>query len=1027
MVIQRVSSPSLIARGPELAALTGALDRAGAGRASTVFVAGDSGVGKSRLLDEFAGHAGERGAHVLAGECVTLAAGELPYGAIRAALRPLEAELRALPEADRAQAARLLPQLGAPGTSEAGLAATGERLGQAHLFEVLLGVLGRLGQDEPVVLVVEDIHWADPSTLDFLGFLMANVRRERLLLVCSYRMDELHGRHPLRPFLARHERRADATRIELRPFTVQELEALVVAIREQEPEPGLVARLHERGEGNAFFTEELLAAAGREPALPAGVRDVLLLRIEQLSPGAQQVLRVAATHGRLVPHRLIAAATDLSEPDLHEALREAVAHHVLVRRDLETFAFRHALLVEALTADALPGERAASHLALAEALERDPALGSRDGRAAAESCRHWLGAHRLTEGLAAAVRAAREAEDVYAFSEAAHHWLGVLELWDRLPDPAAVAGMDAVDAHARAAEAAAFADDGAGALRLVRAAVALVDPVSDPRRAAMLHERLARYLWLFSGDNEGAEREYRKAVELLPPGEPGPELAVALASLSQILVLRGQTSESIERGEQAIAMARRTGARGAEALALNAMGTAAAFLGDRATGIARLRDSLSMSEAMADLDIATRGYVNTAEVLDQDGRIEESIELAMRGAERVRAYGLRDSSLLLASEAAIRLAKLGRLDEAAALVADAPELRPSLAKLNQCAVRTRLHVHRGEADEAERMLRAAEGALPFVPATWLEPIASVRLELALLRGRPEEAWRIGTEALGPDADEEHVAFVARTHAVTARAGAILAERARAAGDAARADALVAEIDVLATRFDARLHAAGLHGAPPPEALAHRALVAAERERAAGRATAALWRAAADRCAALGLELDRAYAGLRAAECALLDGDRDAAEGELAAGARADRRRRRRVAARAVRGPRPARPLHRPARPERGPRRAGRGDRPPDGSHGARARGARAARAGPHEPPDRRAALHGDEDGQRPRVADLHQARRRVARRGGDDGAAARPRGLSRWLRHRSAHPLDVRAPALDLASPPVSSETEETR
>jgi DNA-binding CsgD family transcriptional regulator/tetratricopeptide (TPR) repeat protein len=883
VVIQRVSSPSLIAREPELAALAGALDRAHDGRAATVFVAGDSGVGKSRLLDEFARHAEERGTHVLAGECVTLAAGELPYGAIRAALRPLEAELRALPEADRAQAARLLPQLGAPGASEAGLAATGERLGQAHLFEVLLGVLGRLGEHAPVVLVVEDIHWADPSTLDFLGFLMANVRRERLLLVCSYRTDELHSRHPLRPFLARHERRPDATRIELRPFTVQELEALVLAIREQAPEPGLVARLHERGEGNAFFTEELLAAAGREPTLPASVRDVLMLRIEQLSPAAQQVLRVAAAHGRLVPHRLLAAATDLPEPDLHEALREAVAHHVLVRRDMDTFAFRHALLVEALTADALPGERAASHLALAEALERDPSLGSRDGRAAAESCRHWLGAHRLREGLAAAVRAAQEAEDVYAFSEAAHHYLRVLELWDQVPEPAALAGMDAVELHGRAAEAAAFGDDGASALRLVRAAVALVDPAADPRRAAMLRERQARYLWLFSGDNEGAQRAYQEAVDLLPPDEPGPELAMALASLSQILVLRGSTTEAIERGEQAIAMARRTGARSAEALALNAMGTAAAFVGDRATGSAQLQESLAMSEGIGDLDIATRGYVNTAEVLDQDGRTEESIELARRGAERVRAHGLRDSSLLLEGEAAVRLVKLGRLDEAAALVADAAALRPSLAKLDQCAVRARILVHRGAAEEAERMLRAAEGALPFVPATWMEPLGSVRLELALLRGQPEEAWRTGTASIGAAGDGEHVAFVARIHALTARAGAILAERARAAGDTARADALHAEIEALSARFDARLERAGLRGSPPPEALAQRALCAAEQGRAAGHASHAAWTAAAERCRALGLVLDEAYAGLQAAEGLLLDGDRAAAGAVLARG------------------------------------------------------------------------------------------------------------------------------------------------
>src|SRR5215207_262306 len=732
---QRVSSPELIGREQELTALLAALDRAGDGQASAVCLAGESGVGKSRLLDELTGRAERAGGHVLVGECVTLAAGELPYGAIRAALRPLGPELGTLPEIDREQLARLLPQLGTPGAPTAGLAATGEPLGQAHLFEVLLGVLGRLGETATVVLAIEDVHWADASTLDFLSFLIANVRRERLLVVCTYRTDELHRRHPLRPFLAQHERRSNVTRLDLAPFTFDELHAMVQAVLGATPDDGLVRRLHARAEGNAFFTEELLAAAARDPALPASVHDALMLRIEQLPATTQHVLRVAATHGRLVGHRLLAAATAIPEPELHEALREAVAHHVLARRDAETFAFRHALFVEALTTDSLPGERAGFHLALALALDADPTLSSRDGRAAAEACMHWLGAHRLPDALRAAVRAAHEAEEVYAFGAAAEHYMRALELWDQVDDPAELAGLDAVDLHAQAAEAAALGDDGTSAMRLIHAAIAMVDPKADRRRASLLHERLGRNQWLFSGDDERAEEAYQAAVDLLPPDEPRPELAVALASLAQILVLRGRTAESIERSEQAIDVARRTGERAAEALALNVIGCAACFLGDRRAGIAQLRASLELSEELGDLDIMSRGYINLGEVLDQDGRIAESITLALEGAARVRAVGLRDASLLLEGEAAVRLLKLGRLDEAEQLTVDALELRPSLTKLDQCAVRARILAHRGRADEAAKLLRAAEGAMPAIPATWIEPLGSARLELALLRGR----------------------------------------------------------------------------------------------------------------------------------------------------------------------------------------------------------------------------------------------------------------------------------------------------
>ena len=141
--------------------------------------------------------------------------------------------------------------------------------------------------------------------------------------------------------------------------------------------------------------------------------------------------------------------------------------------------------------------------------------------------------------------------------------------------------MDAAELHARAAEAASFGDDGPAAMRLIRAAIAMVDPAAERHRSALLRERLAHYHWVFAGDSERAELAYREAVDLLPLDEPCPALALSLASLAQSLVLRGRTAESIERAAQAIDIARRTGARDAEALALNAMGTAAAFLGDR--------------------------------------------------------------------------------------------------------------------------------------------------------------------------------------------------------------------------------------------------------------------------------------------------------------------------------------------------------------------------------------------------------------------------------------------------------------
>jgi DNA-binding CsgD family transcriptional regulator/tetratricopeptide (TPR) repeat protein len=886
-VPRRVSSPELIGRGPELTALVDALAGAADGRFAAVFVAGESGVGKSRLLHELERKAEARGMRTMAGECVTLAEGELPYAPIRSALRRLCAELDPqsfdeLIGPGRAELARLLPQLRDPGEPVPSGPPDLEPLARARLFEFLLALLARLGDRTPVVLVIEDLHWADHSTLDFLGFLIANARRERLLLIGSYRTDELHRRHPLRAFLAQHER-PPAVRLELRPFIPEELAAQLHAILDAAPEPAFVERLHERTEGNAFFTEELLAASREGTKLPASLREALLLRIEALPAATQHVLGLAAVHGRLVTHRLLAAAADLPEEELHDALRHAVNHHVLVRPDVARYAFRHALFAEALESDLLAGERMRLHLALARAIEQDPTVVEADGHAAAELCAHWLGAHRIPEALEAAVRAGDEAEQIYAFAEAGGHFERALELWERVDDAEQRAGMDAGALYARAAEAAHLGDDGPAAIRLVRGAIERVDPRADPYRAALLRERLGHYFWLFSGDDDAAQSAYQEAVELLPADEPRRERARVLAALGELLAMRGRTAESLERCEQAIAIARQTGGQTEEAHALDALGASLGLLGRRSEGIEHLRESLRMSDELGDLDLLTRAYVNLGEILDQDGRVEEAAELALAGAWRAGEVGMRDVRLLLEGEAATRLLKLGRLDEADRLTRTALEPWPSLGKLNQCAARARIEIQRGRLGDARPLLRAAEEAMPYARATWIEPLASARVELELLRGRPEDARRLAEQALELGDGDEHVGFTARLHALGARAGALLAQRARAAGDEPGADAAAARARELVDRIDRLVDPKRWRGAPPPEALAHRAACAAEAARAAGTDAAASWAALAERWALLALRLEEAYARLREAECHLLDGQRALAEDAVTAG------------------------------------------------------------------------------------------------------------------------------------------------
>jgi predicted ATPase len=218
---ERVSSPTFVGRTEELRRLEAALERAGAGEPAITLLGGEAGVGKTRLVGELAARAEKAGARVLVGGCIELGDGALPYAPIVEALRHLPrtldpASLRALAGPAHAELAGLLPELGdgPPGLGDPqGMAGHG----QARLFELVLGMLDRLGREQPLLLVVEDLHWADRSTRDLLAFLVRNLRAGRVLLVATYRSDELHRRHPLRPFLAELARSGRADRVELQP------------------------------------------------------------------------------------------------------------------------------------------------------------------------------------------------------------------------------------------------------------------------------------------------------------------------------------------------------------------------------------------------------------------------------------------------------------------------------------------------------------------------------------------------------------------------------------------------------------------------------------------------------------------------------------------------------------------------------------------------------------------------------------------------------------------------------------------
>ena len=633
-----MTSSRLIGRTAELAELEAALRDAAAGRPSLAFVAGESGVGKSRMVAEFAHRTRDSGARVAIGECVELGEEELPYAPIVSVLRSLaregDAVLDALPPGVRAELATLLPELGDGAGSEP-LRANETTLGQPRLFEALLTLLDHLGREQPFALVLEDIHWADRSTRAFLVFLGRSLWTERVLVIATYRSDELHRRHPLRPLLAELERDTRARRIELMRLTRDELADLLDDVLGGPPDAELLERLYTRSEGNPLFTEELLAARldGRG-GLPTTLRDALMVRIERLSEPAQEVLRLLSA-ARVISHDVLADASGLGGAELRTVVREAAESNVIVADERGRYQFRHALLREVVHDDLLPGEHAELHLALARALEAQAAESGDDAILSAGIAHHYLSAGCQREALMWSVRAADAAERVHAHGEAGSQLERALDLWSRVPDAAEQAGCDRVHLVGRAARA--LINDGAHprAEALLKQALGDVDEQEQPRLAAGLLELLSRAQWSL-GRAEDAREAVARAVALLPEDEAqSPERARIFSRQAKIAMLQGRFSEVLPAARAALAAATDADA-GPRADALNAMGLSLILLGDVEEGSDCLREAIAISPVGFE---RTSAWSNLADALHIVGRSREGYAVAEQGLAETTGPG----------------------------------------------------------------------------------------------------------------------------------------------------------------------------------------------------------------------------------------------------------------------------------------------------------------------------------------------------------------------------------------------------
>ncbi|WP_028065401.1 helix-turn-helix transcriptional regulator [Solirubrobacter soli] len=843
---QRITSPRLIGREPQLQRLRELYTRAAAKRFTLALIKGDAGIGKSRLVDEFEAP----DALLLRGSCFPISGEEAPYSPLVAALRDVPAErldaaAGRLPESLIAELAILLPAL-AP---QAPAARDGSRGAQGRQYEYLLELLARLADETPVVLIVEDIHWADPSTLDFLSFVARNARHERVLLVATHRLHDGGDLQALERYVDQLERCQAVETIVLGPLTEDQVSEQIEAILQHPADHSITRRITARTQGNPFFVEELIAQGDTaETPLPAGQAATLLERVSTLSPRTRQILQVLAAFGRAIEHDVLAQAAGIEEPELSALLRTAVDAHV-IHADGATLTFRHALTREAVYDALLPGERERLHAAVARALFERP-----DITDAAELAVQWRAAGEPAAALAASVEAARAAAGMYAYSEAVEHYTAAVALWHSAEadatdlDRAAIL-LDAADAAYRAG-----VDD--LPIKWCELGLAALGENPDPRRAATFFERLGR----FQDHHLDKSLLYYNEALLRLDEAPSAERARILGDESLTLTLSVRWTEARDRAERALEVAQEAGATAEEGFARSVLGLVLAYLGEFETAEAHLDEARRIGEALDRPEEATRAYVHLGEIRRLRGDLPGALEVMSDGLSASRRLGVEASyGRYFALNAAEDEFELGHWDAAHEridrLAGASLTWSETLLKLT---VSGQLAAGRGDFERARAWLDEASGQLRESSATeWTAYVGACVIELLLTAGETEEALATATAELERVRGREEQLYTPALVGVAVRAAAD-------AGDA----------------LDAERHTAWLEGflddAAPPTAHAHLAGARAECARARGASSAEQWGRVASAWARLEHPYRAAYARVREAEARLADGDREEA-------------------------------------------------------------------------------------------------------------------------------------------------------
>lgn len=647
------STPRMVGRRAELETLLEAFDEGRDGRPRTVVVRGEAGIGKTRLVQEFLAEASVRRDGsvplvVAVGQCVDLGPIGAPFGPVRRVLRDLHAavgteSLRAAAGSPAviASLAALVPGIAddTPGDDPA-----------AAFAEAIEVVLEQLSRDRHVVVVIEDLQWADASTLVLLKTLASTLRGRHLTIVATYRSDDIDRFHPLRPVLAELDRTRTIVRVEIGPLTGEEVAEQVAQLTASGPRD--TAALAERSGGIPFLVEELVDLGDR--GLPDTLRELVLARYARLGDEAQETVRAMAAGGMHADHDVLVAVSSLDDHALDLALREAIDARVILA-DGAGYAFRHALTQEAVHGEMLPSERVRVHRRYADYLSERRA-GSPD--AVSAIAEHWLAARDLTAAFDATVAALAHSQAGFSPATSAKLAERLTELWDQVPDATARAGKTLPQLHLEAAQAWHDLGDSERALRSANEGLA-VCPDDPLTRAGLLRQR---FVEVFNTEHRDRRDDLLTAIGLLEDSDD-PRARILQSRILSNLAITEHGSEAREHAARAISLAEQSGDDDALAVALTVEAWRIADDEDDAT------DGLDPIERAATLplDPALRAYVGGAQIdlLLRAGRFAEAVVVGERlYAEVVRAGIERGAGSSIAFSLARALFAVGRAGEA---------------------------------------------------------------------------------------------------------------------------------------------------------------------------------------------------------------------------------------------------------------------------------------------------------------------------------------------------------------------------